>query len=45
MIDAMLTGTLLPAISREILERMRERRPLARVHVGATDGRLDYAFD
>jgi type VI secretion system protein VasG len=45
MIDAILTGTLLPAVSREILERMRAGRPLARVHVGATDGRLDYAFD
>jgi type VI secretion system protein VasG len=45
MIDAILTGTLLPAVSREILERMRAGRPLARVHVGATNGRLDYAFD
>jgi type VI secretion system protein VasG len=42
--DAVLTGPLLPALSREILERMRAGRPLARVHVGATDGRLDYAF-
>ncbi|WP_372623341.1 type VI secretion system ATPase TssH [Falsiroseomonas sp.] len=45
MVDAILTGTLLPAVSREILMRLRERRPLARVHVGAADGRLTYAFD
>ena len=45
MVDAILTGTLLPAVSREMLERMRTRRPLVRVHVGVANGRLDYAFE
>ena len=45
MIDAILTGTLLPRVSREILERLRAERPIARVHVGAVDGDLAYAFD
>ena len=46
MIDAILTGTLLPRISREILGRLRAERPLARVHVGvAADGDFTYDFD
>ena len=46
MIDAILTGTLLPRISREILGRLRAERPLARVHVGVTtDGDFAYDFD
>lgn len=45
MIDAILTGTLLPRVSREILERLRAQTPIARVHVGAADGDLTYAFD
>ena len=45
MIDAILTATLLPAVAREILERLRTRQPLVRVHVGATEGHLTYGFD
>jgi type VI secretion system protein VasG len=45
MIDAILTGTLLPAVSREILKRISAERPLARVHVGVTGDHLDYVFD
>jgi type VI secretion system protein VasG len=45
MIDAILTGTLLPAVSREILERMRIQRPLERVHVEVAGGQFTYAFD
>ncbi|MGE3295596.1 MAG: AAA family ATPase, partial [Geminicoccaceae bacterium] len=46
MIDAILTGTLLPRISREILGRLRAERPLARVHVGVSaDGDFAYDFD
>lgn len=46
MIDAILTGTLLPRISREILGRLRAGRPLARVHVGVSaDGDFAYGFD
>ena len=45
MINSILTGTLLPAVSREILKRISSRQPLARVHVGVTNDRLDYVFD
>jgi len=45
MIDSILTGTLLPAVSREVLKRISSRQPLARVHVGVTGDRLDYVFD
>jgi type VI secretion system protein VasG len=45
MIDSILTGTLLPAVSREILERMRRQEPLAKVAVGVADGAFTYAFD
>ncbi len=45
MIDAILSGTLLPRISREILERLRAERPIGRVHVAVADGDLAYAFD
>ena len=45
MIDSILTGTLLPAVSREILERMRRQEPLAKVQVGVDGGSFTYAFD
>jgi len=45
MVDAILTGSLLPAISREILQRMRAQQPLAHVHVGVENGDFSYAFD
>jgi type VI secretion system protein VasG len=43
MIDAILTGTLLPRISREVLERMRAGRPIGKVEVGVEKG--DFAYD
>jgi type VI secretion system protein VasG len=45
MIDAILTNTMLPDISREFLNRMLESRPIQRVRVGVRDGAFDYAFD
>jgi type VI secretion system protein VasG len=45
MIDAILTNTLLPAISQEFLKRMMEGRPIERVHVGVADGDFSYGFD
>jgi type VI secretion system protein VasG len=45
MIDAILTGTLLPRVSREILERMRAQAPIARVHVDVEASDFTYAFD
>jgi type VI secretion system protein VasG len=44
MIDAILTNTMLPDISREFLTRMMEGKPIERVQVGAKDGLFDYAF-
>jgi type VI secretion system protein VasG len=37
-VDHILTGTLLPEVSREILARMAEGRTFAKVHVGAGAG-------
>jgi type VI secretion system protein VasG len=45
MIDAILTNTVLPRISRELLTRMMEDRKIARVHVTVEDGEFGYAFD
>ncbi len=44
MIDAILTNTMLPDISREFLNRMMEGRPIAGAHVGVHDGAFDYRF-
>jgi type VI secretion system protein VasG len=45
MVDAMITNTMLPDISRELLQRMMEAKPVARVHVTAKDGQFQYAFE
>ena len=44
MIDAILTNTMLPDISREFLNRMIEGKPIARVGVMAGDGQFQYTF-
>ena len=44
MIDAILTNTMLPAISQEFLKRMMEGEPIERVHVRVADGDFSYAF-
>jgi type VI secretion system protein VasG len=44
MIDAILTNTMLPDISREFLTRMMEGRPAERVEVGVADGAFSYRF-
>jgi type VI secretion system protein VasG len=45
MIDAILTNTMLPDISREFLSRMMEGREIRAVSVGVADGGFAYAFD
>jgi type VI secretion system protein VasG len=45
MIDAILTNTVLPALSGEFLTRMMEGRPAARVHIGVEGSDFTYAFD
>jgi type VI secretion system protein VasG len=44
MIDAILTNSMLPDISREFLNRMIDGAPVVRVNVGAKDGGFSYAF-
>lgn len=45
MVDAILSHTLLPEISSEILSRMMEGKALARIHVGVKDAGFMYSFD
>ena len=45
MIDAILTNTMLPAISGAFLTRLLEGGQIARVHVGVADGEFTYAFE
>ncbi|HEX5328063.1 MAG TPA: AAA family ATPase, partial [Acetobacteraceae bacterium] len=45
MIDAILTNTMLPAISGAFLERMLQGAAVSRVHVGVADREFTYAFD
>jgi type VI secretion system protein VasG len=44
MIDAILTNTMLPAISSAFLNRMLEGGAVARVHVGATESEFTYVI-
>jgi type VI secretion system protein VasG len=45
MIDAIMTNTMLPAISAAFLTRLFEGGEVARVHVGASESEFTYAFD
>jgi type VI secretion system protein VasG len=45
MVDAILTHTLLPSISREYLGRIVDGGEVSRVHVGVGDGDFTYAFE
>ncbi|WP_148053588.1 hypothetical protein, partial [Pseudomonas protegens] len=44
MIDAILTNSLLPDMSREFLNRMLEGRALAGVRISQSDNELHYDF-
>ena len=44
MIDAILTNTMLPDISKEFLTRMMEGQAIERVRVGVVDGSFRYDF-
>ena len=44
MVDAILSHTLLPEISSELLSRMMAGKPLERVHVGTQNSGFHYAF-
>ena len=45
MIDAILTNTVLPALSREFLERTMEGKPLNAVRLGVANGDFEYRFE
>jgi type VI secretion system protein VasG len=45
MIDAILSNTLLPRVSREILTRTMEGNPVTKIEVTAPAGDFEYAFD
>jgi type VI secretion system protein VasG len=45
MIDAILTNSVLPSISREFLARTMEGRPVDRVHISVADGDFRYVFE
>jgi type VI secretion system protein VasG len=45
MIDAILTNTVLPAISREFLTRTMEGKTLTGVRLAAADGDFRYLFE
>jgi type VI secretion system protein VasG len=44
MIDAILTNTMLPDISREFLNRMMEGKAITTVKVTAPNGQFEYSF-
>lgn len=44
MVDAILTNTLLPALSAEFLTRMSDGPPVERVHIGVAAGEFEYGF-
>ena len=44
MIDAILTNSVLPAISRQFLERTAQGGTLKRVHIGVAEGNFAYEF-
>lgn len=45
MVDAILTNTVLPEISQEILSRMLEGGQMSKIEVDVKDGDLVYTFD
>jgi type VI secretion system protein VasG len=44
MIDAILTNSMLPDISREFLNRTIEGKPIEKASVSVKDGEFSYAF-
>jgi type VI secretion system protein VasG len=45
MIDAILTNTMLPDISRAFLQRLLDGKAVGGVQVGVADGNFSYAFE
>jgi type VI secretion system protein VasG len=45
MIDAILTNTVLPRVSRQILTCLMEGSTVERAHLSMADGQFAYAFE
>ncbi|MGH8550941.1 MAG: type VI secretion system ATPase TssH [Methylococcales bacterium] len=45
MIDSILTNTVLPRISKEILTRMMDARPIDRIHISVENEEFSYGFE
>ncbi len=45
MIDAILTNTMLPAISEELLGRMLKGQEMTKIHISVSDEEFSYQFD
>ena len=45
VVDALLTNTVLPAISEELLFRLMAGKPVVKVHVKVTEGTFGYSFE
>ncbi|MCP5449443.1 MAG: type VI secretion system ATPase TssH [Gammaproteobacteria bacterium] len=45
MVDAILTNTVLPAISQEFLNRMVEGQPVSRVRIKVVEGEFGFEFE
>ncbi|WP_029524708.1 type VI secretion system ATPase TssH [Polaromonas glacialis] len=45
VVDAILTNTVLPKISKEFLSRIMEGKPVTRVDVSVEDGEFGYGFE
>jgi type VI secretion system protein VasG len=45
VVDAILTNTVLPAISREILNRTMEGKSIGKIAIGVADSGFSYSFD
>ena len=45
MVEALITNSILPGVGRELLSRLAVGQEIKRVHVGAKEGKFDYAFD
>jgi type VI secretion system protein VasG len=44
-IDAIITRQVLPAVGRELLERLMSEQPVNRVHIGVKDSEFVYSFE
>jgi len=45
VVDAILTNTVLPAISQEFLTRMMVGEPLSSIRISVKDGEFNYQFE